>query len=105
MSEAAKALDPEYRKILVTELMKLVGVSSQLVTAETVFWRHFTDLVMADINIDFLRKAQLVWLSDQPYKPNATWQDNFPPKAYRLTGKGLAILNQPARWIRTGEWG
>lgn len=106
MSKPAAAVTPQYRRELLVHIYKSLPISSRKATLDTVIWLHFTDLTMREIDLELLIGEGLLYFdSAHVYQPDGTWQDDFPPSAYRLTQKALDILGDPARWVHTGEWG
>ncbi len=78
----------------------------QILSGAKPLWLHFTDFGLRGID-DIKRLFDEGILEvDQRYSyiPNGTWQDHFPPSAYRLTLKGYRILRYTAQWVFDGRF-
>lgn len=68
------------------------------------FWLHFVDLSFEDVGLLQLFDEGLI--ERDPYYPNApkgTFDNQFPPNAYRLTMKSRRILCDVSLWVFNGE--
>lgn len=68
-------------------------------------WIHVTDLQESERIIDLvilLREGLLITRDNLRYPPQGDWRDDFIPCAYEFTPKGLAVMQNPGKWIYKG---
>ncbi len=97
-------MSEEERKAIFHQLAQITNVNWAIHgEIPSLLWLHFTDWA-GSVDLPLLESEGLLeWDMTKRYIPNGTWQDHFPPNAYRVTLLAWAILRNPSQWVFTGE--
>lgn len=97
-------MEQEERKHIYFELRKALPIDPEKLEAlirGLTLWLHFTDWNRV-FDLDLLMAEGLLEYGSKVYQPDGSWQDHFPPTAYQLTPKAIAILTDTSDWIFGG---